>query len=58
MNFTEISLEAVYRIYAARYKSMEGSSEHSNEGWRLLTALNPLTSTATTNFPKTTVSWN
>jgi hypothetical protein len=55
MNFIEISSEAVDRIYAAKYKPVEGSSEQGNEGSRLLTALNPLTSTATTNFPRMTV---
>jgi len=42
----------VDRIYAAKYKPVEGSSEHGNEGLRLVTALNPLTSTATINFPR------
>jgi hypothetical protein len=58
MNLTEISSEAVDRIYAAKYKPVEGSSEHGNEGSRLLTALNPLISTATTNFSRITISWN
>ena len=58
MNFTEISSEAVDRIYGAKYKPVEGSSEHGNEGSCLLTALNPLTSTATTYFPRMTVAWN
>jgi hypothetical protein len=58
MNFTEISSETVDRIYVVKYKPVERSSEHGNERSRLLTAMNPLTSTATTNFPRMTVSWN
>jgi hypothetical protein len=58
MNFTEISSEALNRIYAAKYTLVEGSSEYGNQGSRLLTALNPLTSTAIISFPKMTVSWN
>jgi hypothetical protein len=31
MNFTEISSEALDGIYVAKYKPVEGSSEHGNQ---------------------------
>jgi hypothetical protein len=58
MDFTEIFFsEVVDKIHAAKYKPVERSSEHGNEESSLMTDSNPLTSTATTNFSRMTVSW-